>query len=75
MVNQGGTMDKKDLVTPKGVYKDTEIPLKKYGKGESKKNLRVTKTRIVGIQDDTVEIKIASSDENYVVTLDSFDSE
>ena len=68
-------MDKKDLVTPKGVYKDTEIPLKKYGKGESKKNLRVTKTRIVGIQDYTVEIKIASSDENYVVTLDSFDSE
>ena len=32
-------------------------------------------TRRVGIQDNTVDIKLASSYEDYIVTLASFDSE
>ena len=60
MVNQGETMNKKDLVTPKGFYKYTKAPPKKSGNDKSNKTRLVTKTRIVGFQDDTVDIKLAS---------------
>ena len=75
MVNQGETMDKRDLMTPKRVEKYTEKQPNKYVKDKSKNTCRVTKKRIVGIQDDNVETKLAVSDEEYIVTLDSFDSE
>ena len=75
MVNQGDTMYKKYLVTPKGVDKDTESQPNKSWKNKSKKTRRVTKTCRVRIQDDTVDIKLASSHEEYIVTLASFDSE
>ena len=42
MVNQGGGIDKKDLVTPKGVDKDTDTPPKKSGNNKTKKTCLVT---------------------------------
>ena len=74
MVNQGETMDKNDLVNLNRVNKDTETPLKNDEKNKSKKTCHVTKIRRVGIHDNTVEIKLASSDEDYIVTLAIFDS-
>ena len=43
--------------------KDNGTLPKKYGNDKSKKNCRVTKTHRVGMPDDTVDIKPASSDE------------
>ena len=74
MVNQGETMDKNDLVNLNRVNKDTETPLKNDEKNKSKKTCHVTKIRRVGIQDTTVDIKLASSDEDYIVTLAISDS-
>ena len=70
MVNQGDTMDKKDLVNPgKGNEdKNSDQPAKKPGNRRNGKTRRVTKTRRVGTRDDTVEIKLDSSDEEYFRT-------
>ena len=73
-MNQGETMDKNDLVNLNRVNKDTETPLKNDEKNKSKKTCHVTKIRRVGIQDTTVDIKLASSDEYYIVTLAISDS-
>ena len=75
MVNQWETMDKKYIVTPKGFEKYTKTPPKKFGKNNSNKTRSVTKTRRVGIQDDIVEIKLAISDEEYIVTSTRLDFE
>ena len=75
MVNQWETMDKKYIVTPKGFDNYTETPPKKCGKNNSNKTCSVTNTRRAGIQDDIVEIKLAISDEEYILTSDRFDSE
>jgi hypothetical protein len=69
MVNKGEIMGKEDLISSDKVVddKDSDKPSKKPGKGKgTKKTRRVTKTRRIGIQDDTVEIKLASSDSEYM---------
>ena len=68
-------MDRKELVTPNGVDKDTGTPHKKSGNKKSKKTRRVTNTRRFGIQNDTVEIKPERLYEEYIETLAIFDSE
>ena len=78
-VNNGETMVKDDLVLTgeKGNDKDSDPPSKKLGKKKNKngtKLRRVTKTRRVGFKDDTVEIKLASSDSEYSKTSSSFNS-
>lgn len=62
MVNAGETMENKDLVSGSGT-KDPKETSKKTGKGGAKTR-RVTRIRKLGIQDDTVEIKLDSSSES-----------
>ena len=71
LTNQGETMDKKHLVDTSSddVDTGTEKPLKKTGKKKGKQNRRVTKTRRVGIQDDVLQIKLTSSDEQYISSV------
>lgn len=68
-VNQGDTMDKDDLVDDdeEGPSKSSsKQPFKKKSKKEKgKQTRRVTKVRRVGLTDDTVEVKLTSSDEEY----------
>ena len=68
LTNQGETMEKKHLVDTSSneVDPDAEKPLKKTGKQKGKRTRRVTRTRRVGIQDDVVQIKLTSSDEEYI---------
>ena len=76
MTNQGETMEKKDLVSSED-DKGAEMHSKnKTEKKKGRKARRVTKTRRVGIQDDTVEIKLASSDSEYstILTCSNFES-
>ena len=70
MFNSGETMGKKDLHQKEhddDSNSDNEkgTPPKKKQKGGDKKNRRVTKQRTVGSVDDTVEIKLANSFEEY----------
>ena len=73
-VNQGETMDRNDLILAKGNDDDSESdsrkPFKKKlgKKQQGKKTRRVTKSKKVGLVDATVEVKLASSDEDYSVT-------
>ena len=76
MVNQGETMGKDDLVSSSKDDKESEKkPFKKPGKGKGARARRVTKTRRLGIQDDTIEIKLASSDSEYLGTLQNNNQE
>ena len=75
MVNNGTHMDyKEDMLVDSKQHdnSDTEPPPKKSGKGKGKRNRRVTKTRRIGIPDDTVEVKLASSDEDYIATSSKY---
>ena len=70
LTNQGETMEKKHLETSSDeVVKDAKKPFKKTGKKNSKLARRVTRTCRVGIQDDVVQIKLTSSDEEYIRTI------
>ncbi len=74
MTNQGETMEKKDLVSSED---DKGAKMHKTEKKKGCKAPRlVTKTRRVGIQDDMVEIKLASSDSEYstILTCPDFES-
>ena len=77
MTNQGGTVGFEDLVKSDNEdqsKKDSEKPFKKTGKNKEKKGSktrRVTRTRRLGIQDDTVKVKLASSDSEYSTTFSS----
>ena len=54
--------------------KDSERPFKKTGRNKDKKGSktrRVTRTRRLGIQDDTVKVQLASSDSEYSTTFSS----
>ena len=67
LVNQGETMGADDLVTndnKNNKDQDSKPPPKKSGKG--KKERRVTRTRRIGVPDDTVRIKLASSNSDYI---------
>ena len=59
-MNQGGAIGKDDLLTSEDEGKDSEKPSKKPGKMKGLKARCVTRTRQAGIQDDTVEIELAS---------------
>ncbi len=78
MTNQGETMEKKDLVS---LEDDKGAHMHSKNKTEKKKGHKaplVTKTRRVGIQDDTVEIKLASSDDSEystILTCPNFESQ
>ena len=64
-------MDRKHLVDTSSdeVVLDTEKLLKKTGKQKGKRTRRVTRIRRVGIQDDVVQNKLASSNENYIISI------
>ena len=65
-----GDHGKKHLETSsEKVVKDTEKTFKKTGKKNSKRARRVTRTRRVRIQDDVVQIKLTSSDKEYIRTI------
>ena len=67
IVNRGETMGEKDLVTDDGDEGDTKPPPNKSGK-KGLKQRRVTKTRRIGVPDDTVRIKLASTVKDYSVS-------
>ena len=73
-VNQGETMDKNDLVESEdegGSSKSgSKKPPNKRPKKEGKKTRRLSKTRRVGLANDTVEVKLTSSDSEYSATDD-----
>ena len=77
MTNQGGTVGFEDLVKSDNEdqsKKDSEKPFKKTGKNKDKKGSktrRVTRTRRLGIQDDTVKVKLANSDSECSTTFSS----
>ena len=64
-------MEKKHLVDTSSddVDTGTKKPFKKTVKEKGKRTRRVTKTRRVGIQDDVVQIKLMSSDEEYISSV------
>ena len=71
MVNDGETMGKEDLYkggddNPKT---NKETSSKKKQKGQGKKNRRVTKQKMVETADDTVEVTLVSSGEEYLTVL------
>jgi len=63
MTNAGETMGEKDLHTDADQKTDEPPPKKKQRNGT--KTRRLTKLRRIGTADDTVEVKLASSDEEY----------
>ena len=70
LTKQRETMEKKHLETSsEEVVKDTDKPSKKDGKKNGKQDHRVTRTCRVGIQDGVVQIKLTSSDEEYIRTI------
>ena len=77
MVNNAGThMDySEDMLvdTKQRDNSDSEPPPKKTEKGKHGRRSRgVTKTRRISIQNDSVEVKLASSDEDYIETSSDY---
>ena len=76
LTNRGETMGQKDMAktADKNSDSDEEKPTKKKKKTKQEKvnkQRRVTKQRRVGLADDSVEVKLASSDEEYSTVLSS----
>ena len=68
MVNNGTHMDYTEDMLDKRGDSESDPPPKKSGKYKGHKTRRVSKTRRTGIQDDSVEVKLGSSDEDYTDT-------